>query len=89
MEGHVDSLRDVQIIHEELRKKDSSFLKKRLELLKKDNSKSTAKNKTPIDKLKFEELSVVEKVFKHVKEQRKDVRIGEWNEKEVHNAYLS
>ncbi|RKP21759.1 cytoplasmic protein, partial [Rozella allomycis CSF55] len=87
VEGEVDPVRDLSIIHEELRLKDEEFLKNKYESLKK-GIRGQEKNKE-----KVFELETVEKVilisinkllvYKWVSEEKKDVRHGDWNGKEI------
>jgi obg-like ATPase 1 len=74
VEGNIDPVRDMEIIHEELQLKDIQFLETRREALERP-----ARN----DKAKKTELDVVEKVLKFLKDEKKDVRYGHWNWAEV------
>ncbi|KAJ1655950.1 Obg-like ATPase [Dispira simplex] len=80
VEGEVDPVRDMEIIHQELRLKDIEFLSKHVELL----SKATARGGkgSAAEKAKKEELETTRKVLAWV-EADNDVRKGEWSNKEV------
>ncbi|KAJ1928105.1 Obg-like ATPase [Tieghemiomyces parasiticus] len=81
VEGEVNPTRDMEIIHQELRLKDIDFLTKHIEL----NAKAAGRqgsSATPADKAKKEELEVAQKVLDWVSSD-KDVRKGEWSNKEV------
>lgn len=73
VEGHVDPIRDLEIIHKELRMKDLQAIRKRMEPLVRQ-----AKG----DKAKKFELDVMEKLVALL-EADKDVRFGDYNIKEV------
>lgn len=67
------------IISDELRIKDMEFVEKHLEAVK----KITGRGGQSLEiKAKKEEQNIVEKVLKHLQEE-KDVRKGDWNNKEV------
>jgi obg-like ATPase 1 len=75
----VDPCRDLGIISDELRIKDMEFVEKHLEAVK----KITGRGGQSLEiKAKKEEQNIVEKVLKHLQEE-KDVRKGDWNNKEV------
>ena len=77
--GDVDPCRDLSIISDELRIKDMEFVEKHLEQLK----KVTARGGQSLEvKAKKEEEAIVQHVLKHLQEE-KDVRKGDWNNKEV------
>ena len=81
VEGDVDPIRDMEIIKEELRLKDTEWVEKHLDALKKA---SRSLNSTSLaDKAKKEEIATVEKCLKIVAEDKKDVRKVEWTNKEV------
>lgn len=73
VEGHVDPIRDMEIIHSELRQKDLANIRKRIEPLVRQ-----AKG----DKAKKLELDTMEKLAALL-EEGKDARFGDWNLKEV------
>ncbi|ORZ20435.1 GTP-binding protein YchF [Absidia repens] len=81
VEGELDPLRDMEIIREELRLKDEEFLSRQVTELG-AAVKRVGHGGNAADKAKKEELTVVEKVFEHVK-AGKDVRHGTWSNKEV------
>ncbi|KAJ3370481.1 hypothetical protein GGF31_004071 [Allomyces arbusculus] len=76
----VDPIRDLGIIHDELRLKDAENLTRR----KADLEKITLRaGQTPETKAKKDELEVVKKVYDWVAEQEKDVRVGQWENAEI------
>ncbi|XP_006459209.1 hypothetical protein AGABI2DRAFT_134686 [Agaricus bisporus var. bisporus H97] len=81
VEGDVNPIRDMEIIQNELRLKDIEWVEKALENMKKTtrslNSTSLA------DKARKEELATVEKVYKVLTVDEKDVRKAEWTNKEI------
>ncbi|KAJ1969358.1 hypothetical protein IWQ62_000681 [Dispira parvispora] len=81
VEGEVDPVRDMEIIHQELRLKDIEFLNKHLEQLAKVTARVGNKGNAA-DKAKKEELETTRKVLAWV-EADNDVRKGEWTNKEV------
>ena len=76
VEGGLDPIRDLEIIHEELRLKDEEMLLKRHDGLEKTASRSA-------DKVKKAELEMLTKIKDWVVVEKKDVRFGDWNAKEV------
>ena len=76
VEGEVDPIRDLEIIHEELRLKDEEFLSKQLDTAKK------ALRGSENDKTKKFEFDTIEKVYNWVC-SKKDVRFGDWSGKEI------
>ncbi|PWY99149.1 GTP-binding protein YchF [Testicularia cyperi] len=81
VEGDVNPLRDMEIISTELRLKDTEWIEKAL-----DNAKKTARSAGNVsleDKRRKEEVAIIEKLLKHVAEDNKDVRKGDWNNTEV------
>ncbi|WVR05842.1 GTP-binding protein YchF [Kwoniella sp. DSM 27419] len=81
VEGDVDPLRDMQIISTELRLKDIDWVEKELERLRK-NSKNLG-GVSLADKARKEELATVEKIYKLLTEDNRDVRKGNWTNKEI------
>src|SRR5271170_7164158 len=77
--GDVDPCRDLTIISDELRIKDIEFVEKHLEQLKKITNRGGQSLEV---KAKKEEEVIVQKVLKHLQEE-KDVRKGDWTNKEV------
>src|SRR5271170_3504263 len=77
--GDVDPCRDLTIISDELRIKDIEFVEKHLEILKKVTNRGGQSLEV---KAKKEEETIVQKILKHL-EDEKDVRKGDWNNKEV------
>lgn len=82
VEGEVDPIRDLAIIHEELRKKDRQFIENALEAREKEVSR-LGKGGGVADKAKKEEYEIAKKVANHVIDQNMDVRVGDWNNKEI------
>ena len=76
VEGDVDPIRDMEIIHEELRLKDVEFLTKQLEIAKK-NLRGHEQ-----DKIKVLEYDTIAKALEAVT-SKKDIREIAWNNKEV------
>jgi obg-like ATPase 1 len=81
--GDVDPCRDLSIISDELRIKDMEFVEKHLEGLKKITNRGGQSLEV---KAKKEEEVIVNKVLKHLHDG-KDVRKGDWNNKEVVSPY--
>ncbi|CAG8445472.1 3598_t:CDS:2 [Funneliformis mosseae] len=82
VEGELNPIRDLEIIHNELRLKDEEFLTKKIEELSKVTAR-VGKGGSAADKAKKEELEITQKVLKIITEDNKDVRKGDWNNKEV------
>ncbi|KAL7417083.1 P-loop containing nucleoside triphosphate hydrolase protein [Mrakia frigida] len=81
VEGDVDPLRDMEIIQTELRLKDLDWLEKAI-VIKTKACKGGAG--TALEgKARKEELAIVEKVYKFVGEELKDVRKGTWTNREI------
>ncbi|PVV02956.1 hypothetical protein BB560_002574, partial [Smittium megazygosporum] len=81
VEGEIDPVRDLEIIHEELRLKDIELVKKFIESTEKVVMRMGSAGSVS-DKEKKEELIVIKKVLEHM-ESGKDVRKGEWSNKEI------
>lgn len=82
VEGDVNPIRDMEIIHDELRLKDVEFLTKQLEIAKK-NLRGHEQ-----DKIKKLECDTIAKALETVTSQ-KDIREIAWNNKEVGCCFLS
>ncbi|RHZ82700.1 hypothetical protein Glove_104g34 [Diversispora epigaea] len=82
VEGEIDPVRDLEIIRNELRLKDEEFLTKKVDELSKVTSRS-GKGGTAADKAKKEELEIIQKVLGFIQNDDKDVRMGDWSNKEV------
>jgi len=80
VEGDVNPIRDMEIISTELRLKDIEWVEKKLEAMKKGKPLT---NTSLADKAKKEEIACTEKVLDLVKNQKRDVRKGEWTNKEI------
>lgn len=76
VEGEVDPPRDLEIIHDELRLKDMEYLRKHLEPLERSVVRGGG------DKKKKEEFDVLKKV-ESMLEEKKWVRLGHWDAKEI------
>ncbi|KAI0782322.1 P-loop containing nucleoside triphosphate hydrolase protein [Abortiporus biennis] len=81
VEGEVNPLRDMEIIQTELRLKDIDWVEKELEKLKK-TTRALGSNSLA-DKAKKEEIATVEKIYKVLTVDNKDVRKADWNNKEI------
>ncbi|KNC97877.1 GTP-binding protein YchF [Spizellomyces punctatus DAOM BR117] len=82
VEGELDPVRDLAIIHEELRLKDEEYLTKQVESRSREVNR-LGKGGGAADKAKKEEFEIIQKVHKLVVDDKKDVRDGEWNGKEI------
>ncbi|KAI0346313.1 hypothetical protein BDW22DRAFT_1411429 [Trametopsis cervina] len=81
VEGDVNPTRDMEIISTELRLKDIEWVEKHL-----DNLKRTGRalgNTSLADKAKKEEIGTVEKILKTLSVDNKDIRKGDWTNKEI------
>jgi len=81
VEGDVNPIRDMEIIQTELRLKDIEWVEKALDNMKK-TTRSLGSNSLA-DKARKEELAVVEKVYKVLTVDSKDVRKVDWTNKEI------
>mmetsp|Transcript_13523 Transcript_13523/g.41049 ORF Transcript_13523/g.41049 Transcript_13523/m.41049 type:complete len:401 (+) Transcript_13523:84-1286(+) len=77
VEGEVDPIRDLEIIANELRLKDIAQIEKLLEPLKKEVARDGKA------KEKKDRLEMTLKIHAWLTEEKKDVRFGQWNTKEV------
>eukprot|EP01097_Dermamoeba_algensis_P005386 TRINITY_DN3424_c0_g1_i1.p1 TRINITY_DN3424_c0_g1~~TRINITY_DN3424_c0_g1_i1.p1 ORF type:complete len:422 (-),score=145.99 TRINITY_DN3424_c0_g1_i1:138-1319(-) len=75
VEGNVDPVRDLQIISEELLLKDIETITKAVDHCERVTVRQ--------DKTKKAELDILKKVEKLLKEDRKEVRLGEWKANEI------
>lgn len=82
VDGEVNPIRDLETIHEELRLKDEEFLSKKVEDLKKTHGRLGQTGGADV-KAKKEEFEIILKVQDWVANQKKDVRKGNWSNKEV------
>ncbi|BFZ61813.1 Obg-like ATPase [Saitoella coloradoensis] len=80
VEGDVDPIRDLDIIHEELRIKDAEFVNKHLEVVKAFTKRGGQSLEM---KAKKEEEATLEKLLKLLTEEKKDTRKGDWTNKEI------
>ncbi|KAJ7220008.1 P-loop containing nucleoside triphosphate hydrolase protein [Mycena pura] len=81
VDGDVDPVRDMATIQTELRLKDIEWTEKALENLKR-GGRALGSNSLA-DKAKKEEIATVEKILKHLSVDGKDVRKGDWTNKEI------
>ncbi|KAG8213161.1 P-loop containing nucleoside triphosphate hydrolase protein [Butyriboletus roseoflavus] len=81
VEGDVNPLRDMEIIQTELRLKDIEWVEKHLDGLKRGGR--ALGNSSLADRAKKEEIATVEKVLKTLTVDNKDVRKGDWTNKEI------
>lgn len=84
IEGDVDPVRDLQIISDELRIKDTEFVEKAHEAIVKQTRRGG--QSLEMKKLK-EEQATIEKVLEMLK-AGKDVRKGDWSPKEVSTIHF-
>jgi len=77
VEGDVNPIRDLEIIGDELRKKDIAALEKLIDPLKKEVARD-GKAKEKKDK-----LETTQKLLAWLTEEKKDIRFGTWSFKEV------
>ncbi|KAJ3055441.1 Obg-like ATPase [Rhizophlyctis rosea] len=82
VEGDLDPVRDLEIIHNELRLKDEEFLSKQVDARGREVNR-LGKGGSAQDKAKKEEFEILSKIAKWVCEDKRDVRDGEWNGKEI------
>ncbi|KAG0057608.1 hypothetical protein BGZ83_006981 [Gryganskiella cystojenkinii] len=82
VDGEVNPIKDLEVIHHELRLKDEEFIKNAIADLKKTMGKLGSNNTAP-ERARQAEMAILEKLLKHVVEDHKDVRVGDWNNKEV------
>ena len=87
VEGDVDPLRDMEIIRTELRLKDTEWVEKALENLKK-TGRALGSNSLA-EKARKEEIATTERILHTLKEEKRDVRKAEWNNKEVRISSIS
>ncbi|OAV86989.1 GTP-binding protein YchF [Puccinia triticina 1-1 BBBD Race 1] len=81
VEGDVDPIRDMEIIHNELKLKDIEWVEKHYETIKKSFRGTGTANLA--DKAKKEEIDITGKVLAWLKDEGRDVRKGDWNNKEI------
>ncbi|KAF9965476.1 hypothetical protein BGZ70_004783 [Mortierella alpina] len=82
VDGEVNPIKDLEVIHHELRLKDEEFIRTAIAELKKTMGKLGSNNTAP-ERARQAEMAILEKVLKMVSEDHKDVRTGDWNNKEV------
>lgn len=79
--GDIDPMRDMEIISTELKLKDIEWVNKALDNLKKTGR--SLGNTSLADRARKEEIATVERVYKVLTEEGKDVRKAEWTNKEI------
>lgn len=82
VEGEIDPIRDVQIIHEELRLKDQEFIDKIVAVGARDVGR-IGKGGDAAGKSRKEEYEIMLRVQKLVCEDKKDLRTGDWSGKDI------
>ncbi|CAO3567792.1 unnamed protein product [Mortierella alpina] len=82
VDGEVNPIKDLEVIHHELRLKDEEFIRTAIAELKKTMGKLGSNNTAP-ERARQAEMAILEKVLKMVSEDHKDVRTGDWTNKEV------
>ncbi|KAJ1569968.1 hypothetical protein HK096_008103, partial [Nowakowskiella sp. JEL0078] len=82
VEGDLDPVRDLQIIHEELRLKDEDFIEKLVASREREVARLGSGGNAQ-DKVKKEEFEILKKIQKWVSEDKKDVREGDWSGREI------
>lgn len=76
VEGEVNPVRDMEIISEELRKKDEEYLKDKVSNMEKTVVRGG-------DKKRLGEYESLQKIYNWVSEEKKHVRFGTWDTKEI------
>ncbi|KAF9145774.1 hypothetical protein BGX30_006830 [Mortierella sp. GBA39] len=82
VDGEVNPIKDLEVIHHELRLKDEEFIKSAIADLKKTMGKLGSNNTAP-ERARQAEMAILEKLLKMVAEDHKDIRTGDWTNKEV------
>jgi obg-like ATPase 1 len=77
VENNVDPVRDLDIIHTELRKKDIAFVTSKMEVVAKNAERKLGGKET------IEELNLLKKASKLLIEDDKDIRTGDWTSIEI------
>jgi len=77
VEGAIDPVRDMEIISEELLLKDVEMVESHLEKIEKEFKRATK------DKNKQDELAFVQKLVAWVRDEKKEVRFGDWSAREI------
>eukprot|EP00834_Sanchytrium_tribonematis_P008130 NODE_870_length_3391_cov_0.839915.p1 type:complete len:419 gc:universal NODE_870_length_3391_cov_0.839915:1055-2311(+) len=83
VEGEVNPTLDLDAIREELRKKDIDFLEKQSDGIKKTVLRLGGNTSSPEHKLKKEEYDCMIKALEVLKDQKKDIRHGDWTNREI------
>ncbi|KAF9436052.1 hypothetical protein BGZ76_004931 [Entomortierella beljakovae] len=82
VDGEVNPIKDLETIHHELRLKDEEFINNAIADLKKTMGKPGSNNTAP-ERARIAEMAVLEKARKMVVDDKKDIRCGTWDNKEV------
>eukprot|EP00835_Amoeboradix_gromovi_P000632 NODE_23_length_38171_cov_0.318108.p8 type:complete len:417 gc:universal NODE_23_length_38171_cov_0.318108:24200-22950(-) len=82
VEGEVNPTLDLDAIREELRKKDVEFLEKQSANVKK-TALRLGSGANPDQKAKKEEFDCMMKALELLKDQKKDIRHGDWSNREI------
>ncbi|KAK3814298.1 MAG: GTP-binding protein YchF [Benniella sp.] len=82
VDGEVNPIKDLETIHHELRLKDEEFIKGAIADLKKTMGRGGSGTTAP-ERAKQAEMATLEKLLDYVTVQKKDIRCGDWNNKEV------
>jgi obg-like ATPase 1 len=77
VEGALDPVRDMDIISEELRLKDVEMLEAHYDKIEKEFKRASK------DKSKQDELAFVKKLVEWVRDEKKEVRFGDWSAREI------
>ncbi|XP_020905972.1 obg-like ATPase 1 [Exaiptasia diaphana] len=77
VEGDVNPVRDLEIISEELRKKDEEYLKDKVTTMEKTTIRGGG------DKKKLQEYEMLKKIYTWIGEEKKHARFGHWNANEI------
>ncbi|KAI9199854.1 P-loop containing nucleoside triphosphate hydrolase protein [Polychytrium aggregatum] len=82
VDGEINPVRDLQTIHEELRLKDEHFMEKQVSSRERDVQR-LGRGANLQDKAKIEEFAVIKKIYEWLSVEKKDIRDGDWTNKEV------
>ncbi|KAI9230688.1 MAG: GTP-binding protein YchF [Piptocephalis tieghemiana] len=82
VEGELDPIRDMEIIHEELRLKDIEFLTKQIETNARNVNRGSSGGGALADKQKKEEYAFWQRALDYLN-TGKDIRKGTWTNKEI------
>jgi obg-like ATPase 1 len=77
VDGALDPIRDMETISEELRLKDVEMVEAHLDKIEKEFKRATK------DKNKQDEVAFVRKLMEYLRDQRQEVRFGDWTAREI------